>query len=141
MKATEKIKMYEDIQRHGDNLNAIFNTGLDSIRLSKKLHSLEKKAHFATTCLCNTNTLDLMELSRYNQEVEQATEEQQNKFFDAIRKKVVNILGEKSKDMFFINFDPRGYALKLKSEFVKDLNIYKDFGGSGIIAPDFTPNN
>ena len=38
---------------------------------------------------------------------------------------------------FFVNNDPRGYALKLKSEFVIDKKIHRDMGGYGIIAPDF----
>ena len=40
-------------------------------------------------------------------------------------------------DAFFINNDARGYALKLKSEFIKDKTIHRDWGGYGIIAPDF----
>ena len=37
----------------------------------------------------------------------------------------------------FLNGDPRGYALKLCDQFSKDKIIYKDWGGYGIIAPDF----
>ena len=39
----------------------------------------------------------------------------------------------------FINGDPRGYALKIKEEYVRkhNLKIYRDFGGYGIIAPEF----
>ena len=39
--------------------------------------------------------------------------------------------------MVFINFDARGYALKIKENYSKDLNIYKDMGGFGIISPEF----
>jgi len=36
----------------------------------------------------------------------------------------------------FINGDPRGYALKIKDEFVREnnLTIYQDWGGYGILA-------
>ena len=142
MNKEEKIKMYANIEAHGNNLNAIFNTGLNPVELCKKLNRIERKTHYATTCLCNTNTLHLMELNKYTgYDVEQATEEEQDKFFEGIKKQVVKILGKEAEKHFFINYDPRGYALKLKSEFCKDKNIYRDFGGYGIIAPDFTPNN
>jgi hypothetical protein len=139
----KKQTMLTEINKHGQNLNYIFNTEFDNITLCKKLRRLERKAHFATTCLCNTNTLNLLELNRWTgYDVEQATEEEQDVFFDKIRKAVVKILGDKSKDSLVINYDARGYALKLRQEFVKQEreqgnNIYTDWGGYGILAPDF----
>lgn len=144
MKQTKKQIMLANILAHGENLNKIFNTQFDSVTLCKKLRRLERRAHHATTCLCNTNTLNLMELNRYTgYNVEQATEQQQDIFFDKITKAIHKILGEKSKEVVFINFDPRGYALKLKGEFVKQEfakgnNIYTDWGSYGILAPDFS---
>ena len=142
MKKQEKIKMYDNIQKHGENLNEIFNTGIEPVKLCKSLFRLEKKAHHATTCLCNTNTLHLMELNKYTgYDVKQATEAEQDKFFEGIKKQLNKILGKEAEKACFINFDPRGYALKLKSEFCEGKKIYKDFGGYGILSPDFTPNN
>lgn len=139
MKTIERVKMYENIQKHGENLNAIFNTGIEPVKLCKLLFRLEKKAHHATTCLCNTNTLHLIELNKYTgYDVEQATEEEQDKFFNNIKKNVIKKLGKSCEKHLIINFDPRGYALKLNPDFCKDKNIYRDFGGYGIIAPDFT---
>ena len=135
---TRKEAQYNQIRKHGEDLNRIFNTGLEPIALCKKLHRLEVKAHHATTCLCNTNTLNLMELNRFTgYDVQQATEEEQEEFFGSLLNKVEKILGEKSKGIVFINFDARGYALKIKENYSKDLNIHKDFGGFGIIAPEF----
>lgn len=43
----------------------------------------------------------------------------------------------------FLNGDPRGYTLKIKEDNVKALNengkinIYQDWGGYGILAPEF----
>jgi hypothetical protein len=51
---------------------------------------------------------------------------------------LVKILGDKAKKIVFINFDPRGCALKIKSEAVEGVKIYKDWGGNGIIAPDLS---
>ena len=144
MTTTKKAAMYAQIEQHGKNLNAIFNTGINPVELCKKLNRLEKIANRASTCLCNTNTLHLLELNKFTgYDVEQATEEEQDAFFDNILKGVFNILGEKAKGAVFINYDPRGYALKIHSEYVRanNLTIYQDWGGYGIISPDFTPNN
>lgn len=129
---TRKEAQYKEIRKHRENLNAIFNTGLDPILLCKKLRRLETKAHHATTCLCNTNSLNM--LNGYP--THQATEEEQEEFFSAILDNVHAILGENSKDMVFINYDPRGYALKIREEKANGLDIHKDWGGYGIICPE-----
>jgi hypothetical protein len=137
-------RMYQQIEKHGANLNAIFNTGIDNIKLCKKLNSIEIKAHHATTCLCNTNTLNLLELNRFTgYDVKQATEDEQDAFFDAILNKVDKILKFREKNIpVFINHDPRGYALKIKDDYVRNNNItiYQDFGGYGILVPEFDGN-
>jgi len=136
----KKQKMYAQIEKHGENLNKIFNTQYGNIELCKKLFRLENKAHHATTCLCNTNTLNLLNLNRctgYN--VEQATEEQQNAFFEKIHNKLKKILGKKA-DIIHINFDPKGYALKIKEEYLQDVPLFRDWGNYGIVAPDFRNN-
>ena len=43
----------------------------------------------------------------------------------------------------FINGDPRGYALKIDDKYQDRLHkvgIHRDWGGYGIIAPDFSEN-
>ena len=37
----------------------------------------------------------------------------------------------------FLNLDPRGYALKIDDQDARALDIYKDWGGYGIICPEF----
>jgi hypothetical protein len=137
---TKKERMYQRIEKHGADLNAIFKTEFDNITLCKKLLKIESKAHHATACLCNTNTLDLLELNQYTgYDVKQATEAEQDLFFDKIRESLAKILGKKASNIVHINFDPRGYALKIKGEYLKEnnLKIYQDWGGYGIIAPEF----
>ena len=127
MTTTQKELMYSQIRKHGDNLNAIFNTSLGSIELCKKLHSLENKAHSLCEHECNTG-------------------EDMDEQLDKILAKVKTILGKNADsqliDAIFINGDPRGYALKIRSSYVleHDLNIYRDWGGYGILAPDFSLN-
>ena len=144
---TKHNRMYQQIEEHGANLNAIFNTGLDNIKICKKLHSLEVKAHHATTCLCNTNTLNLLELNRFTgYDVKQATEEEQDAFFESILDKVDKILNFKKEGIpVFINHDPRGYALKINNNFTRGYTekggkIYQDWGGYGILVPEFDGN-
>ena len=149
-------RMYQQIENHGNNLKGIFArktwgkdclefSQIDPVKLCKKLLRLENKAHHATTCLCNTNTLDLLELNRFTgYDVKQATEEEQDAFFEAILNKVDKILHFKEKNIpVFINYDPRGYALKIKDDYVREhkLIIHQDFGGYGIIAPEFDGSN
>ena len=135
----KKDTMYAKIERHGEELIKFFNLDktIDPVKLSKRLFSLENKAHHATTCLCNTNTLYLLELNRFTgYDVKQATEKEEDEFFDKIRKRLANIIGEDNVEKCFINHDPRGFALKIKEEYSKDF-YYHDFGGYGILAPNF----
>lgn len=49
-------------------------------------------------------------------------------------KKVVSICPKLGGYNLFINLDPRGYALKVSDP---PLAMYRDFGGYGIVAPEF----
>jgi hypothetical protein len=138
MNQQEKYIMYQRIKKHGDNLKAIFNLDIDSVKLCKQLFRLENKAHKLTTDYCNG---DIEEVEFENK-------------IHSIKFKVFKILctppnniydGHKRplyfENAFFVNNDARGYALKLKSEFITDKKIYRDMGGYGIIAPDFREHN
>ena len=134
----KKQRMYERIEKHGQALIEFFGLpDQDPVKLSKRIFSIENKAHRAITCLCNTNTLDLMELNQYTgYDVKQATEEEQDAFFDKIMVRIKNVISKENMHKVFINFDPRGYALKIKPEFSKGF-YNQDWGGNGILAPDF----
>ena len=53
MNQQEKYIMYQRIKKHGDNLKAIFNLDVDSVKLCKQLFRLENKAHQLATDYCN----------------------------------------------------------------------------------------
>jgi hypothetical protein len=116
-----KQRMYARIEKHGNDLNAIFNTGLDPVTLCKKLHRLEAKAHRIATDQCNGVAAD-----NSDEEVVR------------ILRTVANTLGGKVEGLQF-NGDCRGYALKISSEVMKakGLAMYSDWGGYGILSPDF----
>ena len=119
MNKQEKYIMYQRIEKHGDNLKSIFNLDVDSVKLCKQLFRLENKAHRLATDYCNGD---------FQGDIDKAS--------DKILYKVASILNTNTFNMFF-NGDARGYALKFFEDFSKDKSIYKDFGGYGIIAPDF----
>ena len=56
----KKQMMYDKIQKHGDNLKAIFNLDIDSVKLCKQLFRLENKAHRLAEDYCNgiTDNID-----------------------------------------------------------------------------------
>jgi len=127
MKKSKHALMYERIRRHGEQLQAIFPDAAetDPVLLCKKLRILEGKAGRAAVDYCNGDT----------------TMEQWEQFTEKMLDKVDNLLQfRKTGTPVFVNGDPRGYALKIKSEWMHETRaqLHRDWGGYGIIAPDLT---
>jgi len=122
----KKQRMNEEILNHGLKLKKIFDLQeIGPVTLCKKLHRLEGKAHRMATDYCN----GLIETEDYMEKKEKST-----------LKSLDKILGFTIKGIpCIINSDPRGYALKIDDEYVRNhnLDIYKDWGGYGILAPEF----
>lgn len=122
----KKAMMYANIRTHDEILNKAFNTGLEPVTLCKKLHRLEVRAHKVAMDYCNgENGVDSENIYT---------------FTEPILKAVRKILGDNAP--VFFNCDARGYALKFKPEWTqaqrdKGVCIYQDWGGNGIVAPDF----
>lgn len=119
-------EMYQEIKKHGKQLNKIFKTQLDDIALSKKLFSLEHKAAKLALDYCNgengVNTDNWEALT------------------DKLLISVDKVTGYIARGIpVFVNGDARGYALKINDGYVREhnLEIHKDWGGYGILAPDF----
>ena len=126
----KKERMYQQIENHGANLNAIFETGMDNVKLAKKLHSLEVKAHKLAEDYCNG--------------VNGVTTDNFDEKCEPILKAVDKILNYTRKGVpVFVNGDARGYALKIDDNWTAGYNskaekrIYTDWGGYGILAPEF----
>ena len=123
MMDNKKEVLYSRITKHGQNLKAVFNLDrdLDPVKLCKRLFRLENKAHKLALDFCN-GEIDQLEW-----------DQKANK----ILTKVEAIL--KNKKVLFLNGDARGYALKIDDEYIRNnnLNIHRDWGGYGIVAPDF----
>ena len=83
--------------------------------------------------------------SRWNvQECNEPVEEEEVERRDGVvRNAVKKLLPNLPDEQFMYNGDPRGYALKIKADYVKVLrdehgvHPYQDWGGYGILAPDF----
>jgi hypothetical protein len=132
MTSNQRLAMLENIRHHGENLVKLFNLpeSTDTLALCKKLRRLENQAHREAENYCNGySSLEFFE--------------------DYAQKTVVKVNrilnNENNTIPIFVNGDPRGYALKIASENVFRCSVdyyrtfYRDLGGYGIIAPDFTP--
>ena len=129
MKHEQRVRMYEQIRRHGENLLAAFPQAAqkDPIKLCKAVHRLEIKAAALALRYCNGGVHGLT-VDQWEVEVR------------AIALSLDKILNFRASGVpVWINGDARGYALKIHSEYVaeKNLNIHRDMGGYGIIAPEF----
>jgi hypothetical protein len=120
MNKAQKKELYENITAHGDNLKKLFklDNSVDSVKLCKSLLRLETQAQKLALEYCNYGNLD-------------------NDAVESILKKAGVLLNITDINQIFFNGDARGYALKISDNFCKDKEIFKDWGGYGIIAPDF----
>ncbi len=141
MTTTQKETMYQQIEQHGNNLNAIFNTGLDAVKLCKKLRALENKAYQLALDYCNG------ENGITTENWEDKIKPVMDSVYSLLNNGIYNDDRPHQKKVpVFLNGDARGYALKINDSYVRMLEIqgktiYKDWGGYGILCPDFTPNN
>lgn len=124
------------IIQHGRNLLAIFPnaTERDPGTLCRKLRRLEAKAAAIALRLCNGP--------------EFKTEDEADLICTGILRKVNQLLGNYADGdnyvprtqtvPIFINRDPRGYALKIDDEWMRDNPnaLHQDWGGYGLIAPE-----
>lgn len=123
---TKREKMYQEIERHGNNIKTLFGVDGDAIKLCKQLRRLEVKAHKLATDYCNgENGVD---------------SDNWDSLCAPILKSVAKILNPENADVeVFVNGDARGYALKIRFDDTdaRRYEIYADWGGYGILAPDF----
>lgn len=120
---TKRDRMYFKIAVHGHKLNAIFHLSGDPIELCKRMRRIENTAHQYAEDYCNG-----------------VGNERWENISKAVLERVDKVLNFKRQNIpVFLNGDARGYALKIDSDYVRehDLNIHTDWGGYGIIAPDF----
>lgn len=65
------------------------------------------------------------------------SEEESDKWYENFVRRLTKKLGvEKMPEGFFINYDPRGHALKMKEGTFPE-GFWRDFGGYGVLVPEF----
>lgn len=124
-------KTREAIERHGRQLLALFPgaTEQNPVALCKKLRRIETVAHRISERLCGDSSY---------------TYDQADADTAHVMRRVTDLLGLVGVDGeravcdcgLFVNRYPRGYALKVSSDWAHDRDIYRDWGGYGILAPD-----
>ena len=111
---TNVMRKQLQLDRH---MTELYKIGYKATTL-KPLLNLERKANRWATEECN------------------GEKEYTQKQWDNIEKQVLNLFTDNLLDYgFFINTDPRGYALKLKDKAGKI--SHWDMGGYEILAPEF----
>jgi hypothetical protein len=111
---------------HGDNLRKIYPAAIcrNGLDLYKRLRRYELKSERAVEKLCSEEMNE--EMTKYYEGVVKRS-----------HKRVKEILGHGPEIM--VTYDPCGYVFKIDDEIVRalDIDIEKDWGGYGLIAPEF----
>jgi len=108
------------------------------LKMWRKLRQLEQLAHRGATAYCNGESVmaphhEALTERRYDFRTEENAWED---FSTMIRKKAAVVFGHMIHG-FFVNGDPRGYALKLDPEKCTiPPGMEKDWGGYGILAAE-----
>jgi len=127
MKTADKKRMHEKIKNHGTELLRLFGEGSKQapVKLCKALRRLERQLSELHLTHCNRGVAyDVLD-----------------DVGEKAQAKVNQLLPGLPIPAIVINRDPRGYALKIDDEFMRDEGIdflYRDWGGYGILAPDFS---
>ena len=106
--------------RHLETLSKLANLDYPyPFDLFAELSKIERKVNRLTTMECNG----------------EGNPEQIEKQLNKLEIKVKLLLP--NAKTLFLNGDPRGYSLKIKESEARELGIWTDFGGYGIIVPQF----
>jgi hypothetical protein len=116
--------------KHGETVKAVFGLAadVDPVKLCRKLRRLESAGAALGLRLCNG--------PEYAQGEAEAVQ-------DDILRRLDALLGFRARGVpVFVNRDPRGYALKIDTEWTAGFNskaaerLHADWGGYGVLAPD-----
>jgi hypothetical protein len=143
----KKQQRAENLNRHYSNLCALYtqSTGEaltleEGKKLSNKLRKLEALAIIETTAQCNGYYQEPTPQDYKNGNFEkmrlQCTEDgefpESEVKLDKVRAEVQKLFKNNLKG-FFINYDARGYALKIKAEYCP---MSQDWGGFYLLSPE-----
>ncbi len=122
-------KQRERIEEHGRRLLAAFPhaTEREPVELCRRLRRLESRGARLAESQCNGPALG---------------DEEWDAAKEALMDKVDALLHFRAAGVpVFVNGDPRGYALKVRAEYMSahpKIGLPRDWGGYGLIAPEIT---
>lgn len=119
---SKKSEHAEAILKHGFKLKRIFpSVNLSPVAFYNELLRIEQQARRLAERECS----------------EQLPESYIEKAEASIKRDLLALIGDDVP--VFLNGDPRGYALKIDNKIVREykLDIHTDWGGYGILAPEF----
>jgi hypothetical protein len=102
--------------------------GIGPVSLCKALRRIETKGNRLACDYCSLEGFNPETLDRYD---------------ISATKRVLALLPNLPKEALHLNHDPRGYYLKVDDEYIRanGIDIHRDMGGYGILAPEFDGNN
>ena len=98
----------------------------DALKTHRLLRRLEMTVSRATTAQCNGENY---QGQPYRNDANFQT------YLESVESRVAKIFGGQVPQGFFVNTDPRGYALKIDEGFIPD-GMATDWGRFGILAPE-----
>lgn len=105
---------------------------LTGLQLWRKLCQIEREASDGATAYCNGEIHTAAQRLVWNFNADENAWENFSQWIEA---KVAKVFGGKLPQGFFVNGDPRGYALKLDNEKVTIPDgMHTDWGNDGILA-------
>ncbi len=133
-RAAQLLAHYETCER----LAAYVGKRMDGRKISVALCKIERDASNAATAQCNAESYNGQPFRK---------EEQWEEFKRSIAERVAMVFGrsprpEHAPPGFFLNTDPRGYALKIDNEkpegaaLIAAVKLHTDWGGYGILSPE-----
>ena len=121
--STKTEGMQARIRENGERVKtwAPLPADVDPAALSKGMYRVEQWAHREAERACNGDMGG------------ESFDTFSAKVGATVRRRLLRILPREAVERIFLNWDPRGYALKTKHNAGA---LYRDWGGYGILAPD-----
>ena len=120
---------------------------VDGKKISVALLKLEHDAHAGSTAYCNGEKTTVCYKTITKVFDFRADENAWDCFSNYINSAVRAVFGGVLIPAFFVNGDPRGYALKIDNEkpegraLIEAVKMHTDWGGYGILSPEITGDN
>lgn len=137
IKLNKKEQRKANIEKHYqlcEQLGKITGSKLSGKKISIELFKLEKLAHDGATARCNGENARAYFPGRIPEDFDFNRDENAwETFCERVEDQMRNILGSIPTG-FFVNGDPRGYALKLEENSI-DLPMHTDWGRYQILSP------